>query len=254
MAQTTREQPTDNTTARALSKSAVARYIQLASLFRRRIETGEWPVGAQIPTVKELARQCGVAGMTIRQALDIIEKDGLIERYRAKGTFVREQPKRDLWCQVNTDWSGLLIAREGASIEILSDERNVSLPRYDGDAGTPAARYRHLRRRHSRDGAPFLIADVYISEDVCPTISEEAYRTMTAMRLVADIPGQTIVDARQVVTIGAADLETSTQLNVPLGEAVAKVRRVAVNQDGMLILLADGTYRGDMVKIEVKLR
>ena len=115
----------DNRTAEALRKSSVARYLQLSSLFRRRIETGEWPVDSKIPTVKELADQCGVASMTIRQALDLLEADGLIERFRAKGTFVKKQPQRDLWCKVHTDWTGLLLARENAVIEILSVTSNV---------------------------------------------------------------------------------------------------------------------------------
>ena len=34
-----------------LNRSAVARYIQLASLFRRRIDAGQWPVDQQTPTV-----------------------------------------------------------------------------------------------------------------------------------------------------------------------------------------------------------
>ena len=38
-----------------LDRSVVARYIQLASLFRRRIQAGQWQVGEQIPTVEELA-------------------------------------------------------------------------------------------------------------------------------------------------------------------------------------------------------
>jgi len=244
----------DTNTAQALRKSSVARYLQLASLFRRRIESGEWTVGSQIPTVKELATQCGVASMTIRQALDLLENDGLIERFRAKGTFVKEQPKRDLWCQVHTDWTGLLIARDNAVIEILSDERNVPLPRYDGDAGIPAPAYRHLRRRHSRGGIAFLFADVYVDERICPLIPESAFTTATALRLVADVADQKIIDARQELTISAADLETSTRLNIPLGDAVAKVQRVAVNEDGHLILVANGLYRGDMVRIDMKLR
>lgn len=245
---------TENATVRALQKSNVARYIQLASLFRQRIESGEWEVGSKIPTVKELADQCGVATMTIRQALDILEKEGLIARFRAKGTFVLERPRRDLWCEVKTDWSGLLIARENAAIEILGDERNVPLPGGDDYIGRPAPAYRHLKRRHSRDGIAFLLADVYVDERVCPAIPEEAYTTVTAMRLVSEIPGQTVTDANQVVTIGSADLETASELNISIGDPVAKVRRMAVNQNGDVILLANGIYRGDMMKIEVKLR
>src|SRR5215470_20356782 len=106
-----------------LNRSAVARYIQLASLFRRRIDAGEWAVDQQIPTVDELAAECGVARATIRQALDILESEQLIARYRAKGTFVRQRRRPQLWCEVATDWSGLLTSREDAVIEVLSDKR-----------------------------------------------------------------------------------------------------------------------------------
>ncbi len=244
----------ENPTIQALQKSSVSRYIQLASLFRQRIESGVWDVGERIPTVKELAEQCGVATLTIRQALDIIEGEGLIERFRAKGTFVRERPSRDLWCEVRTDWSGMLIARQNAKIEILSDEPDAPLPKYEGDIGNPAPAYRHLRRRHLRDGAAFLLADVYVDMRVSASIDDKDYATLTAMRLVADIPGQTIEDATQIVTIGSADLETANHLNLSIGDPVAKVQRIAVNQHGDIILLANGIYRGDQMKIEMKLR
>ena len=244
----------ENETVKALQKSNVSRYIQLASLFRQRIETGEWAIGARIPTVKQLAVQCGVATMTIRQALDIVEGEGLIERYRAKGTFVIERPRRDLWCEVKTDWSGLLIARDDAVIDILGDERGVSLPHRESLIGTPAPTYRHLKRRHSRAGAPFMIGDVFVDERISPLIPDEAYSRITAMRIAHDLPGHTIEDAVQIVTIGSADLDTSTELNVSIGDPVAKVQRIAVDQHGTIVLLANGVYRGDMMKIEVKLR
>lgn len=244
----------ENSTVRALKKSNVARYIQLASLFRNRIESGEWDVGDKIPNVEALAKQCGVATMTIRQSLDILEAEGLIERFRAKGTFVTERPNKDIWCEVKTDWAGLLIAREDAVIEILGDERNAQLPRRDGLAGNPAPSYRHLKRRHTRDGTSFLMANIYVDERICPHIPEKAYTEVTAMRLVADIPGQKINEAHQTVTIGAADLEMSDALDISIGEPVARVQRTVINQVGDLILVANGIYRGEMMKISVKLR
>ncbi|WP_244505173.1 GntR family transcriptional regulator [Pelagibacterium luteolum] len=232
----------------------MARYIQLASLFRQRIEVGTWPVGLQIPTVEELSRECGVATMTIRQALSILEGEGLIERFRAKGTFVRQRPARDLWCQVQTDWSGMLIARDNAQIEILSDDRDVSLPVKEERIGTPAPGYRHLRRRHTRDGEAFLLADVYVSERIAPLISEAEYSQKTALRLVADLKGVEITDATQILTIDSADLVTSDLLNIALSQPVARVERVAVDSTGEIILVADGIYRGDKVRIDFKLK
>lgn len=240
-------------TANALRKSAVSRYLQLAALFRRRIETGEWAVDARIPTVEELAKECGVANMTIRQALSLLEQEGLIERFRAKGTFVRKRNRRDLWCEVQTDWNGLLMSRDNAQIEVLDIERSVQPSDFPIDVARLADSYLHLRRRHNRDGEAFLLADVFIDERICEKIDEADFERKTSMRLIADVPGLKIVDARQMLTIGSADPEISELLGVPLGDPIAYVQRIAVAQDGTMALIANGIYRGDMVRVDIKL-
>jgi len=237
-----------------LDRSVVARYIQLASLFRRRIEAGDWPVGEQTPTVDDLAIECGVARATIRKALDMLESEGLIERYRAKGTFVKERAKEQLWCEVATDWSGLLMSRAGAIIEVLSDERGQKPKQIPHPIGKLAPSYRRLRRRHSRDGVPFLLAELYIDERLSKRMTKNLFETKTALRLIADIPGVKIKDARQSLTIGTADVETAQALNIPLNAPIACVYRSVVDQNGSLVFIGEGLYRGDQVRIDMKLK
>lgn len=235
-------------------RSGISRYHQLATLFRRRIEAGQWQVGEQIPTVDELATECGVARATIRQALDLLEDEELIERYRARGTFVRRRPAENLWCAVGTDWSGLLRPSYDATIEILRDEADRTLHGFEGQIGTLAAAYRHVRRRHWRHGQPFLLADLHIDERLRDRMSQRDLESKTALRLVSEVEGVEIMDARQTLTIGTADIETSEALGISLDSPVAFVHRQALDQDGMLILDAKGIYRGDVVKFDVKLR
>ncbi|MBX9595666.1 MAG: GntR family transcriptional regulator [Roseomonas sp.] len=237
-----------------LNRSAVARYLQLATLFRHRVEQGAWPAGKQIPTVDELAAECGVARATIRQALDQLAQEGLIERFRAKGTFVRATPPDRLWCDVETDWNGLLRSREGAEIEILSDHPNQDGGVAPVHAGQPAPSYRHLRRRHWRNGQPFLLADVWMDDRLSAKVTAEDLVTKTSLKLVAGLPGITIAEARQTLTIGSADVETAAALQLPLNAPVAHVHRTAMDTDGTTLLIANGIYRGDMVRIDVKLR
>jgi GntR family transcriptional regulator len=237
-----------------LSRSAVARYIQLGSLFRRRIQSGQWGVGLQIPTVEDLAAECGVARATIRQALGQLEAEGLIERYRAKGTFVKERASEQLWCEVATDWSGLLMSRAGAIIEVLSDDRGQKPRQVPHPIGKLAPSYRRLRRRHSRDGVPFLIAELYIDERLSRRMTRNLFETKTALRLIADIPGMKIKDARQSLTIGAADVETAQALNIPLNAPIACVYRSVVDRAGSLVFIGEGLYRGDQVRIDMKLK
>lgn len=243
-------------TAAALRKSAVSRYLQLAGLFRRRIESGDWPVGGQIPTITDLSEDCGVATVTVRRALDLLAEDGLIDRFRAKGTFVRERPPRDTWFAVRTDWSGLLLARYTSHIEVLDDV--VSPPpavTEQGEwPGRAAQSYRRIRRRNWRDGEAFMVSDLYIDERAYAALPPDALAQMTAMRIASELPGRQVADAQQELTVIGADLTVSQELSVRLGEPMARVVRVAVDSDGLRFLVTDGIYRGDAARLRVKLK
>lgn len=237
-----------------LNRSSVPRYVQLAGLFRRRIETGQWAVGEQIPVIDDLVSECGVARATIRQALGVLESDGLIERHRAKGTFVKRTPQQHIWCEVQTDWSGLLMSRDGAKIDVLSQDENV-VPSMHGDPiGAMATSYRHLRRRHTREGVPYLIADIYVESSVALRIAKADYRSKSALRLIADVPGVEVSDARQTLTIGTADIDIADELGIAINDPVAFVRRCAIDANGTIILIANGIYRGDLVRMDMRLK
>ena len=237
-----------------LDRSAISRYIQLSTLFRRRIETGYWHVGQQIPTVDALAAEFSVARATIRQALTILEEEGLIERFRAKGTFVIYRPQQKLWCDVQTDWGGLLKSRPGAEIEVLSQDVGAEPHGLMHDIGIAAPAYWHLRRRHIRDGLAFLVTEVYIDQRLRNRITKEALRTKSSMRLIADVAGVKIADARQTLTLGTADGETSQLLSIPLNAPVALVHRSAVDENGTLVFIGIGVYRGDVVRLDLQMK
>lgn len=234
------------------SRSSVARYIQLATLFRRRIEQGIWPVGEQIPTVDDLALECSVARATVRQAFDILEDEKLIRRYRAKGTFVIQQPQEQLWCEVPTDWSGLLLSPEGVSIELLAFDVKSQPVNVQHKIGEMAPEYRCWRRRHWRDGRPYYIGNAYIDERLTRKIPDETLATHTTLRILKDMPGLKLKEVHQTITIGTADLEIAEALQIPLNAPVAYCYRTAIDAKGRLIFVGDGVYRGDVVRLDIK--
>ncbi len=237
-----------------LARSAMPRYLQLAGLFRRRIESGEWVLGEQIPTVEELAEKCGVARHTIRQALGLLESDGLISRYRAKGTFVDRRPQDLLWLEVETDWNGLLTRRDDVRIEVVSDHMGETPPVVPHPMGPLTESYRHLRRRHWRNDEPFLLADVFIDEGVADQIDEASFSELTALRLVSSVNGIDVTDARQTLTIGMADVETAELMRLPLNSPIAHVYRSAMDSNGRIVLISNGIYRGDIIRVDMHLK
>src|SRR5262252_9797844 len=74
---------------------SVPRHLQIQRVLRARIESGEWEGDRPIPTEMELLDEFGVSRTTIREALGVLAREGLIIRHRGRGSFVRPQPSVD---------------------------------------------------------------------------------------------------------------------------------------------------------------
>jgi len=64
-------------------------YLQLADLLRERISSGEYAFGDALPSEQAMANKYGISHLTVRKALDVLEKDDLLFRVQGKGTFVK---------------------------------------------------------------------------------------------------------------------------------------------------------------------
>src|SRR5262245_642680 len=66
----------------------VPRYHRIAETLRDRIREGVLAPGARLDNQRQLAKSFGVTLMTLRQALELLERDHLITRRHGLGTFV----------------------------------------------------------------------------------------------------------------------------------------------------------------------
>jgi DNA-binding LacI/PurR family transcriptional regulator len=67
-------------------------YQQVALHIRRKIASGEWPVGTQLQPHREMALSMGVSMMTINKALSGLVSEGLLHSRVGRGTFVAQRP------------------------------------------------------------------------------------------------------------------------------------------------------------------
>jgi GntR family transcriptional regulator len=68
--------------------SALPLWAQVLGDLRRRLASGEF--GTRLPGDDELTRQYGVSRHTVREAVRRLQAEGVIERGRGRGTFVRD--------------------------------------------------------------------------------------------------------------------------------------------------------------------
>jgi GntR family transcriptional regulator len=233
--------------------SHVPKYAQIADIFRRRIARGIWAQGLRLPANEVLADEFGVSRVTIRQAVDLLVRDGIIEAQQGRGTFITGTLTQDRWLKVETTLSDLAEVYRDTSPEII----NISESRTDApllpEDGYPATHYVFMRRVHSRNKRPYCVISIYLDEKIFRR-HPKRFRKETVIPILKDMRDPSISSARQTLTIGTADLEVAGLLGIPLNSPVAEVRRVFTTADRTVIYLGEVTYRGDFIRIDMDLR
>ena len=70
------------------------KYLRVADILRREIAEGVFQDGQVLMTEEELRCRFGVSRQTVRQAIAQLEDDGLVDRRRGSGTYVRHGPRK----------------------------------------------------------------------------------------------------------------------------------------------------------------
>jgi GntR family transcriptional regulator len=234
-------------------ESPVPRYAQLADLMRQRIARGTWPRGHRLPSLEVLMAEFGVARVTVRQAVEVLAREGLVSPQQGRGTFVTGAPPRERIINVVTTLDALARVFEDTQPKIVNIDESVGSPPQAEGEGRPAASYAFMRRVHARDGKPYCVINIWLDETIFRQ-SPAAFRSQTVIPLLKAMPGVHIAAAHQVLTIASADMEVARLLELPMNAPVAEVRRVFKDAAGTVIYLADVTYRGDAIRLEMDLQ
>jgi GntR family transcriptional regulator len=133
---------------------------QLARIVADKIHAGQLTAGERLPTELEFAREYRISRDTVRQAIGILERQGLVIRRRAKGTFVATPRVIHNLSEVRSFHGSLL--RHGVVPEMeLLDFRPATAP-------APLAAYfprrdvMRLVRRYIVDGKPLAVTEIYL--------------------------------------------------------------------------------------------
>ena len=222
-------------------------YVEIATLMRRRIVTGAWKPGERLPPIEGLAKMFLVAVITVRQAVALLEEEGLLVRKQGVGTFVTENAAKR-WLRIGSNWSGLV------SFGVTSEARIVKMTESIGDVtlgtdeGVPAEAYQYMRRVHSMRGMPYAIVDIYLDRKYYARAPNRFAKEMVIR--VLDSLGCRIARGRQTLTIGTADIETAELLKIAVNAPIGEIRRVLVDEDNHVIYVGEAVYRGDIVMVE----
>lgn len=228
----------------------VAKYVQLASLLRTRISQRVWNVDERLPTVAALAKEHNVALITVRQALHLLSREGLITSEPGRGTHVRSIPTgpgENLRSAINDPNAEL----KQSQIKVLSREVVTVLPVELQAFGASYASYTWLKKVHLEGGIPFCGMDLYVAQPVFEAFPPRAETKRKIVGLLLEQFPDKLSDLCTRITVVPADYHASTQLEYPFGAPIARMARAMLDKRGRVLYAGIFVYRADRFLLDM---
>lgn len=219
-------------------------YIQIHNKIKQEIEDNRWAVGDRIPSERDLALQFGVSRMTLRQAIQTLVDEGILERQIGSGTFVARKKVQEKMSGVTsftelTEAQGKTPSSKTVSYLVtsasISESEHLALK-----AGEKVLRMERIRYA---DDVPicFEVATVpyeLIKHYNRKQITSSLYRTL-------EEHGLKIGHAQQTVSSMLASEKIAEYLELKRGAAILRLRQITQLGDGRPFEYVRTQYAGE---------
>lgn len=148
---------------------------ELAATFEQHIFSGRWTTGLKIPAERTLAATHHVSRQTVREALDELERAGLIDRHHGSGTYVAPRRLEQSLLSHFSIIESLRYAGAKVGTEVRSHTLVTALPQIARELSIRAGtRVLELERLRTVDGSPFMLERTWLPATRLPGITQAA--------------------------------------------------------------------------------
>jgi len=233
---------------------SVPLYYQLENILREKITSGEYAPMDHLPTEEQLVNAYKVSRITVRQALQALEKDGLIVRKRGKGSFVTDTkmtPGPIKLTGMIEDIIAMGIKTKAKIIDfgfVHPPKKVIKALNLDKDAETlKIERVRLIRN------APYSITLNYIPADLGAKIGIKDIVVHALYNVLEQKSKVKIGRGTMIIGATVADSRVASLLNVMAGSPLLKMERTVFNTDGRPVNYVEVLYRADRYHYTVNL-
>ena len=219
-------------------------YIQIHNQIKKDIEAGVWSVGDRIPSERELALEFNVSRMTLRQAVQTLVEEGILERQVGAGTFVARKKVQEKMTGV-TSFTELMEeqGKKPSSRTVSYLVTTPSLSETERLKLKDDEKVLRMERIRYADEVPicFEVATLpysLVKDYERSQITTSLYRTL-------EESGREIGHAQQSVSAQVASERIAEYLNIKRGSAILRLRQITEFGDGTPFEYVRTQYAGD---------
>jgi GntR family transcriptional regulator len=233
--------------------SPVPLYAQIKEILRARILDGSYQPHQQMPSESEMMATFNVSRITVRQALNDLQNEGLIFRIHGKGTFV-SKPKafQDLG---RLQGFGEAMRQMGYETfaRVLSIKSVLPSPQVAERLQlAKRARVTELQRVRFLNREPISLDITYVPLAIGNRLAKEDLAARDVFVILENDYGIALGHAELQIGSTLADDTLATQLKVEEGSPVLFIERTTHTADGTPIDYEHLYYRGDAFQYKVR--
>ena len=231
-------------------RSRVPRYHQIAEALRDKIGAGRIGPGERLDNQRRLAMDFGVTLMTLRQALEVLERDGLIRRRHGLGTFVAA-PSVDYDILHFRAFAGDLTAvGENVATRFLRTQRARADRHAALELGlAPGARVFVLERLRLVDGHPTSFQVSHLPAALGEEVAKADLAVTSLRQVLAFKLGIEITGARETVSAETLPARAARELGCAPGVPCFRSDRVSTDAESRPIVYDRVFIPGDRFRI-----
>jgi GntR family transcriptional regulator len=233
-------------------KSPIPAYFQLKNIILKKIHSGEYAEGSLIPSERDLGENFNISRMTVRQALNQLVTEGVLNREKGRGTFV----SRSKLEQKNIMSFSEAVKRKGLvpSTRVLHfscDEATEDLLSIlDLKSGEKVY---VLRRLRLASGIPVGIEEDFIPEKYCPNLNQFDLTT-SLYKLIKEEYSYEISNVDNIIEAAKPTKEEKELLEIPSSVPVLKVTGLNYTETGIKLFHERSVYRSDEYKCSMRIQ
>lgn len=231
------------------------KYELLITDIKNRISSGLWSGGMLMPTESELCVMYDVSRITVRRALDELERAGLVKRIQGKGTFIGTtkmhsgaSPKG---FTQNMAEQGLTVTSRLLVEELVpaTDDIRQKLLLHDDQSMVW-----HFTRLRMVDERPIAVMDTYVEKSLGDTMRTYDLTVESFYRLYQKIFGIPVGDTVGAVTALNPSDEICELLQVPYGSAHIWYKSIGYLENDTPVQVDYSVFNSELYEFSINMK
>lgn len=231
------------------------KYVYLVKKLQELVEELRASAAECFPTERELCERYGVSRVTVRKALDELEKSGYIYRIQGKGAFVFQKKIQQTLSHLSSFTEDMRARQMTSGAKVLAVETISASPKIAKklhiEDGNPVILLKRLRLANH---VPMAIETSYLVYPVGSIVKKHIVDDISLYELIRKECAIKLVRAEQSIGIGLFEPWELSLFGKDVSAYSLQMTRQTFDETGRAVEYVESKYRGDQYSYRISIK